>query len=178
MKSKAAIGNHPIHPMLVPIPIGAFFLAFVGDVLHVATPQDPFWYELSFTCIGIGLIFGVLAAVFGAIDYLAVKMSSRAFRLATWHAVLNALALACFAATFLVRKHRDASEGPLWSAAFGLLLGGFALLGGAGWLGGKLSYEHRVGVVEPPAEAPAASGAGPRGAAGNPVASSVGQGAS
>lgn len=178
MKSKAAIGNHPIHPMLVPIPIGAFFLALVGDVLHTATPRDPFWYDLSFTCLGIGLIFGVLAAVFGAIDYLAVPMSSRAFRLATWHALLNALALACFAATFIVRKHRDASEGALWSVAFGLLLGGFTMLAGAGWLGGKLAFEHRVGVVEqPPGRSPAEPVPGVREAAGKPVANSVRQGA-
>lgn len=31
MRSKAAIGNHPIHPMIVPIPIGAFTLALLGD---------------------------------------------------------------------------------------------------------------------------------------------------
>jgi uncharacterized membrane protein len=112
MKSKAAIGNHPIHPMLVTIPIGSFFLAFVGDLLHAATPKDPFWYDLSFTCLGIGLIFGVLAAVFGAIDYLGVPMSSRAFHLATWHALLNAFALAAFAATFIVRKRGTRRRGP------------------------------------------------------------------
>ena len=181
MKSKAAIGNHPIHPMLVPIPIGAFFIAFVGDLLHAATPNDPFWYDLSFTCLGIGLIFGVFAAVFGAIDYLAVPMSSRAFRLATWHAVLNALAFVSFAATFIVRRRGGASQGPAWSWAFGLLLVGFALLAGAGWLGGKVAFEHRVGVVEeppaPPARTAVSAVPGPREVAGKPVASRRRQGA-
>ena len=79
MKSKAAIGAHPIHPALVPIPIGAFFLVLVGDVAHAITPNDPFWYDLSFTCLGVGLITAVLAAVFGAIDYLGVPMSRKAF---------------------------------------------------------------------------------------------------
>jgi uncharacterized membrane protein len=179
MKSKAAIGNHPVHPMLVPIPIGAFFLAFVGDILHAATPDDPFWYDLSFTCIGIGLIVGVLAAVFGAIDYLALPMSAKAFRLATWHAVLNALALASFAATFIVRKHGEASEGPLWTGAFALLLCGFALLIAAGWLGGKLAFEHRVGVVEPapaPVAPPKVAAESPLGTPGKPVATRFRQG--
>ena len=89
MKSRAAIGSHPIHPMLVPIPIGAFVIALIGDILHMGRPEDPFWYDLSFTCIGIGLLFALTAAVFGAIDYISLKMSSRAFRLATWHAVVN-----------------------------------------------------------------------------------------
>ena len=152
MKSKAALGTHPIHPMLVPIPIGAFFLALIGDVLHSTTPNDPFWYDLSYTCLGIGLLFALLAAVFGAIDYLGVKMSSRTFHLATWHAVINALGLILFAATFVIRRHGNASVGPRWSLAFGLFLAGFALIGAGSWIGGKLAYEHRVGVVEPPAE--------------------------
>ena len=100
-----------------------------------------------------------LAAVFGAIDDLAVPMRSRAFRLATWHAVLNRprarlLLLHLprpFSSTFIVRRRGGASQGPLWSCAFGLLLVGSALLAGTGRLGGKLAFEHRVGVV---AEAP------------------------
>ncbi len=152
MKSKAAIGGHPIHPMLVPIPIGAFFLALVGDLLHAATPADPFWYDFSFTCLGIGLIFAVLAAVAGAVDYLGVKMSSRAFRLASWHAVLNGAAVVLFGCTFILRRSGGAATGSRWAVAFILLLTGFAAMGGAGWLGGKLAYEHRVGVRdEPPA---------------------------
>ena len=116
MKSKAAIGSHPIHPMLVPIPIGAFFLALVGDVLHTATPADPFWYDFSFTCLGIGLIFAVLAAAAGAVDYLGVKMSSRAFHLASWHAVLNA------AAVDALRRHLHPAPQP--RGRVGLPLGG------------------------------------------------------
>jgi uncharacterized membrane protein len=148
MKSKAAIGNHPIHPILVPVPIGAFVIAFVGDVLHTASPQDPFWYDLSFTCIGIGLIFAVLAAAVGAVDYLGVRMSSRAFRLATIHAVVNFTACVLYAASFFLRRNAAALPPARWPGVFGLSILGFALLATGGWIGGKLAYEHRVGVVE------------------------------
>src|SRR4029077_7607034 len=40
MKSTAALGNHPIHPLLVPIPIGAFFLVLWGDVAQLLS-DDP-----------------------------------------------------------------------------------------------------------------------------------------
>jgi uncharacterized membrane protein len=154
MKSKAAIGAHPIHPMLVPIPIGAFFVALIGDILHTARPEDPFWYDLSFTCIGIGLVFALTAAVFGAIDYLGLRMSARAFRLATWHAVLNATLSILYAGSFLLRRHNAAMAPGRWPTAMGLAVAAFALLGVSGWLGGKLAYEHRVGVLdEPPAPA-------------------------
>ncbi len=148
MKSKAAIGNHPIHPLLVPVPIGAFVIAFAGDVLHTVSPEDPFWYDLSFTCIGIGLIFAILAAVFGAVDYLGVRMSSRAFRLATVHAVVNFSACILYASSFFLRRNAAALPPSRWPAVFGLALLGFALLGTGGWIGGKLAYEHRVGVLE------------------------------
>ena len=62
MKSKAAIGTHPIHPMIVPVPIGAFFLALVGDILHLSG-RDPNWYHFSSFCIAIGIVTALLAAV-------------------------------------------------------------------------------------------------------------------
>ena len=154
MKSRASIGNHPIHPMLVPIPIGAFFIALIGDVMHSVSPQDPFWYDLSYTCIGIGLLFALAAAAFGAVDYLGVKMSSRAFRIATWHAALNVTMALLYAASFLLRRNEAALSPQRWPPAFGTALAGFAILGVSGWLGGKLAYEHRVGVLdEPPSPA-------------------------
>ena len=153
MRSKAVIGNHPIHPALVTIPIGAFFVALVGDVVHVIAPEDPFWYDLAFATIGIGLIAAVVAAVFGAIDYLGVKMSAAAFRLATLHAILNVSALSLYAASFLLRRNRTAETGSRWPLAMGLEIAGFLVLGVSGWIGGKLAFEHRVGVLEESPEA-------------------------
>ena len=163
MRSKAAIGDHPIHPALVPIPIGAFFLAVVGDVMHAVAPDDPFWYDLAFAAIGIGLVTAVVAAVFGAIDYVGVKMDRATCRLATVHAVLNGGAFLLYAVTFLLRRDRSTESGPRWPFAMGLELLAFLVLGASGWIGGKLAYEHRVGVVEreidaagaPPAARPA-----------------------
>lgn len=152
MRSKAAIGIHPLHPALVPVPIGSFFLALVGDLMHAAVPDDPFWYDLSYAAIGIGLVSAVVAAVFGAIDYLGVKMSPAAFRLATLHAVFNASALGFYAVSFMLRRNRVAEAGPSWSPAIGLEVAGFVLLGVSGWIGGRLAFEHRVGVLEAPAE--------------------------
>jgi uncharacterized membrane protein len=154
MRSKAAIGTHPIHPALVPIPIGAFFVALVGDVMHAVSPTDPFWYDLAFVGIGIGLIAAVVAAVFGAIDYLGVKMSPAAFRLATVHALLNSGALVLYVVSWTLRRNRIAEAGPSWPLAMGLAVAGFLVLGVSGWIGGKLAYEHRIGVVEEDAEAP------------------------
>jgi uncharacterized membrane protein len=151
MKSKAAIGSHPIHPMLVPIPIGAFFLALFGDVMRMATPEDRFWYDFSYTCIGLGIAFAVLAAIVGAIDYVGVKMSGPAFRVATAHALVNVAMVVSYVLSFLLRRHDAALSGGRWPGAFFFAVLGFGLLCVSGWLGGKLAHEHRVGVVEAPA---------------------------
>jgi uncharacterized membrane protein len=86
MKSKAAIGNHPIHPLLVPVPIGAFFLALVGDIAYLRT-ADPFWYRFSGVAINLGITFALFAAAVGAVDYLGLRLSRRANAIATWHAL-------------------------------------------------------------------------------------------
>ena len=147
MKSRAAIGNHPIHPALVCLPIGAFFLAFVGDVVHAVSGSD-FWYTLSYACIGIGVLVALAAAVFGFIDYFGVRMSRQAGRLATVHMLLNLTVVAIYVVTFLLRRNGGALHTPRWPLAFILELVAFGTLGVSGWIGGNLSYEHKVGVIE------------------------------
>ena len=147
MRSRAAIGNHPIHPMLVPIPIGAFFLALVGDFLH-ATSGEPFWYRFSYVAIAIGIASAILSAVFGAVEYFGVRMSGRGRKVATWHALANVTVVVLYAVSFLLRRHGGALHTSRWPLAMGLAVVGFLLLGVSGWLGGQLSYEHKVGVIE------------------------------
>jgi uncharacterized membrane protein len=147
MKSKAAIGTHPIHPMLVPLPIGAFFLALVGDIVHLSG-RDPFWYRFAFVCIGVGVLTALLAAIFGAIEYFGVRMSAAGARIATWHAILNVTVVLLYAISWWLRRNDAALANDRFTAAFGLADDGFVLLGVSGWLGGNLSYHHKVGVVE------------------------------
>ncbi len=147
MKSKAAIGTHPIHPMLVPLPIGAFFLALLADLFHLPA-RDPFWYRFAFVAIGIGIITALLSAVFGAVEYFGVRMSAAGGRIATWHAVLNVTVVVLYAASWFLRRHDAALGTDRFPLVFGLAVVGFVLLGVSGWLGGNLAYHHKVGVVE------------------------------
>ena len=56
MRSRAAIANHPLHPLLVTVPIGAFLVALVGDVAFILGGERV-WFELSRAPIGIGIVF-------------------------------------------------------------------------------------------------------------------------
>jgi uncharacterized membrane protein len=148
MRSRAALGRHPIHPALVTVPIGAFALVAIGDVAMLVTEPGPFWFRFSRAALVVGLASAALAAVFGLIDYFGVKMSAAAGRIATTHFVLNVLALAAYGASLALRWGDDPATGGPPAAAIALAFAAFATLGVSGWLGGKLAFEHKVGVVE------------------------------
>jgi len=147
VKSKAAIGNHPIHPALVCLPIGAYFLALVGDTAHTVTGAD-FWYQFAFVCIGAGMLTALAAAIFGFVDYFGTHMSAPAGRLATIHMVINLCAVALYAVNFFLRRNGGALHNDRWPLVFGLEILTFGALGVSGWIGGQLSFEHKVGVIE------------------------------
>jgi uncharacterized membrane protein len=147
MKSKAAIGTHPIHPMLVPLPIGAFFLALLGDILYLSG-RDTFWYRFSSFCISVGIVTALLAAIFGAIEYFGVEMSPAGSRIATWHAVLNVTVVVLYGVSWWLRRNDAALGNDRFTPAMGVAVLGFLTLGVSGWLGGNLAYHHKVGVVE------------------------------
>ncbi|HEY7113516.1 MAG TPA: DUF2231 domain-containing protein [Thermoanaerobaculia bacterium] len=147
MKSKAALGNHPIHPLLVPIPIGAFFLVLWGDVAQLVS-EDPFWYRFSAVALGVGITFALAAAAAGAVDYMSLRMPARAARFASWHALAAGCAVLLFGASTILRQSGAGFRTGRWWAAVGASTLGFLLIATAAWIGGKLAHEERIGVVE------------------------------
>ena len=147
MKSRAAIGNHPVHPALVSLPIGAFFLLLVGDIAHAHTDAD-FWYAFSFVCLGVGIVTALAAAVAGFIDYFGVRMSDGGFRIARIHMLLNLAGVVLYTVNWFLRRGNGALHTPRWDFVFGLEVVTFIALGLSGWLGGQITFEHKVGVVE------------------------------
>lgn len=73
LRSTAAIANHPIHPMLVPIPIACFIGALLTDVAYWAT-AEMMWADFSAWLLLAGLIGGVLAAIAGLTDFLGNRL--------------------------------------------------------------------------------------------------------
>lgn len=95
--------------------------------------------------IGAGIIGGLLAALFGLIDWLGLSSPSRARRIGLWHGFGNVVVVVLFAISWLLR--RGSPEHPPRSAFVLILLG--RLLGlVTGWLGGELVERLGVGVDE------------------------------
>jgi uncharacterized membrane protein len=144
MRSHAALGNHPLHPAMVAIPIGAFTVTLVGDIV-TAAGGPPGWGETARYALIVGIVSALLAAVPGFVDYFTVEMSAAGARLATRHMILNLVAVVLFVVSLWLR-HGDPRG---WCVpGFAVSTLAFLLLGASGWIGGKMTFEHKIGVVE------------------------------
>jgi uncharacterized membrane protein len=144
MESRVKSMGHPIHPMLVNFPLGLLMTAAVFDIVHLVT-GNGYWSGIAFWMIAAGVITGVLAAVIGTIDALAIPSGTRAKSVSVVHGSGNALILALFAISWILRFNVPGNP-PL--AAYILSFLGAALLGVTGWLGGELTLRFGIGVDE------------------------------
>jgi uncharacterized membrane protein len=140
--STVSIAGHPIHAMLVPFPIVCFTLALLTDIAFWQT-SNLMWTEFSAWLLLGGIVFGVLAAVFGAIDLLA-RREVRAQGPAWPHAIGNVIVLILAFLNNLVH----ASDGWTSVVPWGLTLSALtvAVILVTAWLGGSLVHIHGVGV--------------------------------
>jgi len=146
MASKASIGGHPVHPILITFPIALWTTSFAVDVFFYFY-RNPSLLLISKFMIAAGCLGGIAAAVPGIIDWLAIK-DGQVKRVANWHARLNIIALVVFAISLYLRMH----AGSLWvgghlTIPFLLSLLGVVIIGISGWLGGELAYKYGVGVA-------------------------------
>ena len=137
-----AFARHPLHPMLVPFPI-AFFLGALASDLAAWYTGDVFWPRASMWLLGAGLCMGVIAGVAGTVELLCVTGIRR--RPASWnHFVVAVMLLAVQFFNWLSRI-----LDPVGSVVpVGIYLSGLGalLVASAGWLGGKLVFEHQIAV--------------------------------
>jgi len=143
--SKASIGGHPVHPILIPFPIALWSTSFATDVLFYFF-RNPSLILISKFMLAAGCLGAVAAAVPGIIDWLSIK-DPGVKRIANWHARLNIIALIVFTISLYLRM----STGAHWvnySLRIPVLLSflGVILISISGWLGGELAYKHGVGV--------------------------------
>lgn len=139
-RSTAAVDGHPLHPAVVPLPIGMLTAAAVSDVAHLVT-GEPFFTRASRWLIGGGILSGVAAAGLGAVDFSTIRAARGPIGLA--HAGGNAAILAMSSVSLLLRLRSGHTPG----TAATLSLAAAALLAITGWLGGELTFRQRIGVI-------------------------------
>jgi nitrite reductase/ring-hydroxylating ferredoxin subunit/uncharacterized membrane protein len=122
--------GHPVHPLLVTVPIGSWTSAMVLDCF-----RQP---EAARTLIGFGAVGALPAALSGLNDWRDTTGAER--RVGIVHATLNSTALTLYVASWLARRRGRHGLG------VALSIPPTMLVATAGWLGGHLSYARGVGV--------------------------------
>lgn len=142
MESKAKLFGHPIHQMLVVFPLGVLAMSLVFDLIGRIAGW-PKMHEAAFYMIAAGVISGLLAAVFGLIDFLAIPSGTRAKKIGLLHGGGNVVVVVIFAVSWFLR--RDDPAGPELLAII-LSAAAAALATITGWLGGELVDRLGVGI--------------------------------
>jgi uncharacterized membrane protein len=143
MESRLKLLGHPIHPMLIVVPLGLFSIAVLCDLIYVVTGNTDF-ATVAYWNIAIGIVGGLLAAVFGLIDWLGIPAGTRAKAIGAWHGIGNVVIVGIFIVSWLMRQPDGFYSPSILPFILGLVAVGLALL--TAWLGGELVYRLRVGV--------------------------------
>jgi uncharacterized membrane protein len=142
MESRVKLLGHPVHQMLIPLPLGLLVMAVIFDVIAMTTEWDM--TAVSFWNIVAGIATGLLAAVFGLLDWLAIPRNTRARRIGAAHGAGNVVLVLLFLGAAVIR--RDEPGYALTNSAFVLEILGLALGSMTAWLGGELVDRLGVGV--------------------------------
>jgi uncharacterized membrane protein len=142
MEARAKLFGHPIHQMLIVFPLGVLGMSLFFDLIGLTTNR-PALLQASFYMIAAGIITGMLAAVFGLIDFLGIPAATRAKRIGLLHGCGNVVVVLLFAVTWWLRRPAPSTPGTL-PIVISAVAVGLALV--TGWLGGELVDRLGVGV--------------------------------
>lgn len=143
MSTPTTIARHPIHPILVCLPLGLWTFSVVADLIFYFGWGEAVWKDVAFFTLGGGIVGAILAAVPGLIDFLTIT-DGPAKQAGIFHLVANLIALVIFGVSFWLRW-----IGTIGFVPIALSIVALVVVGVAGWFGGELVYVHNMGVTPP-----------------------------
>src|SRR5690554_6423652 len=147
VSSVVAVAGHPVHAMLVHFPIALIFATLGIDIFYWFT-GDAFFLRAGVWAAGFAFALGVVASIAGTAELLLVE--GIRVRVGSWtHAVAAMTLLAIAGTNWGVRLYFPEEVLP-----HGLVLSVLSAIfaGLAGWHGGKLVFDHGVGLMVSPDE--------------------------
>jgi uncharacterized membrane protein len=143
MRTPAQIAGHPIHPMLVTIPIGLWIFSLVCDFIASGSANPQTWATASFYAMVGGIIGALAAALPGLVDLLSLRHTP-VISTAVKHMALNLTLVVLYIINAFMRRD-DGGAAPA-GAELVLSVVAILMLLVSGWLGGKMVYEAGVAV--------------------------------
>ncbi len=130
--------RHSLHAALTDVPIGAFGMALLVDMLAIRDHDDGDVNMVADTLLATGLLAAVPTAAAGLADWSEIGGHPR--RMGVAHALLNTAGLALNALSLFLRWNRGNRN-----VARGLSLLSFGVMTSGAYLGGHLVY--RLGIA-------------------------------
>lgn len=139
--------GHPLHPILVHVPMAAWPGALVFDLLSQMEIGGNGMVRLSFYSILLGLVAVLAAVPTGVLDWGEIKQDKPAWKLGLYHMALNLVVAIVFAINLGVRmeSYRSALKVAGWPLALSAV--GTLLLAGSAYLGGLMVYDYGINVA-------------------------------
>jgi uncharacterized membrane protein len=142
METTASIRKHPIHPLLVGIPIGLWVFSLICDLVYYFGWGGSEWAGVALYTLGGGIVTALLAAIPGVIDLISIT-DHKLRRIGIIHMSINLVVVGLYVVNFALRRGTAAPT----LLPLILSLVGVGLLGVAGWLGGELVHVYGVSVA-------------------------------
>lgn len=133
--------KHPLHPLLVHLPIAAFTLSLI---LTIAVQSDLSWQRHAASVAAIvGIVTGLLAAVAGLADWSAIRRDSPAKQVGLFHMILNVTVVILFIAAVVMDRASGRQPRP---EILTIMIVAMGLLALSGYLGGEMVYNQGIAV--------------------------------
>ncbi|HXO59786.1 MAG TPA: DUF2231 domain-containing protein, partial [Candidatus Acidoferrum sp.] len=130
--------GHPLHPVLTDIPIGAWTLAVLFDIIYLFQRTHG-WVSAADLTIFVGLLGALGSAITGYTDWSDTVDRER--RVGIAHGLLNTVAIVVYLISLILRV-----SGGSRGLAILLALIGYAIIITAAFLGGELVFSIGTGV--------------------------------
>lgn len=139
--------GHPVHPILVTVPIGAWVASLGFDIASRVADEADVFAKGAFWLIALGVVGALVAALAGFLDLFAIPTGTPAFRTGLVHMSLNLVVVVLFAVSWLIRRDDIDAPAATSGGLIALSVGALVVLAVSGWLGGRLSYRYGVRVA-------------------------------
>lgn len=134
--------RHPLHPLLTDVPVGAWLLTVLLDIIWLIAPSSNAWAARGAqVTVLIGVLAALAAVATGSADWSDTYGAER--RTGLYHGALNSLATIVYIVSTVLRFGSSAGDTTL-AAILGFI--GFVILAVGAYLGGTMVFKHGTQV--------------------------------
>ena len=134
--------GHPLHPVITDVPITAWLLTAIFDIIWLISPAHNSWAALgAFVAVIVGLLAALLAIATGLTDWSDTYGAER--HIGFNHLLFNAGATILYLISFILRLIAGSGDG-IAAAILGFV--GLICVIYAGYLGGEMVFTKGTGV--------------------------------